>query len=112
MGLLSACKTFSAFKSFKDRVEKEANASIICLRTNRDGEFTFEEFANYYKHRGISRQKTTTYTPQENEVAKRKNRIILDAVWVVLQEKHVPKLYWPNVVRWCVHVQNRSHHLH
>jgi len=97
-------ETFSAFKSFKAHVEKEANASIICLRTDRGGEFTSEEFANYYTHQGISRQKTTTYTPQQNGVAERKNRTILNAVRAVLHEKCVPKLYWPNAVWWCVHV--------
>jgi len=101
-------ETFSAFKNFKARVKKEVSASIIYLRTDRGGEFTSEEFANYCNHQGISRQKTTTYTPQQNGVAERKNHTILNAVQAVLHEKCVPKLYWPDVVRWCVHVQNRS----
>jgi len=61
-------ETFSAFKSFKARVEKEAHTSITYLRIDRGGEFTFEEFENYCNHHGISRQLTTAYTPQQNRV--------------------------------------------
>jgi len=85
-------ETFSAFKSFKARVEKEVNASIIFLRTDRGGEFTIEEFANYCNHQGISRQKTTTYNSQQNRVGERKNRTILNAARAVLHEKYVPRL--------------------
>ena len=101
-------ETFSAFKSFKARVEKEVSASIICLRIERGGEFTSKEFANYCNHQGISRQKTRAYTQQQNRVAERKKHIILNAVRAVLHEKCVPKLYWFDAFRWCVHVQNRS----
>ena len=86
-------ETFSAFKSFKARVEKEAHATITCLRTDRGGEFTSEEFANYCNHHRISRQLTTTYTPQQNGVAERKNHTILNAVRAVLHEKGVPKSF-------------------
>ncbi|BAT80936.1 hypothetical protein VIGAN_03056500, partial [Vigna angularis var. angularis] len=32
----------------------------------------------------------------------------MNAVRAVLCEKQVPKPFWPEVVRWCVHAQNRS----
>lgn len=32
----------------------------------------------------------------------------MNAVRVVLHEKQVPKSFWPEEVKWCVHVQNRS----
>ncbi|RDX85061.1 hypothetical protein CR513_33797, partial [Mucuna pruriens] len=53
-------------------------------------------------------QLTVVYTPQQNGVAKRKNRTIMNAVRTVLNKRQVPKVFWSEVVRWCVHIQNKS----
>ena len=101
-------ETFNAFKNFKAYVEKEAGTHIVCLRTDRGGEFNSKEFSIFCNHHGIFRQLTAAYTPQQNGVAERKNRTIMNAVRTVLHDKQVPKSFWPEAVRWCVHVQNRS----
>jgi transposase InsO family protein len=68
------------FKSFKNAVEKESGLSIAGLRTDRGGEFTSKEFTEFCRIEGIKRQLTTAYTPQQNGVAERKNRTILNMV--------------------------------
>ncbi|KAJ9563755.1 hypothetical protein OSB04_008915 [Centaurea solstitialis] len=100
-------EAFAMFKIFKACVEKEAGAHITCLRTDRGGEFTSNEFAEYCKVQGIGRQLTTAYTPQQNGVAERKNRTIMNMVRSMLAEKCVPKEFWPEAVKWSVHVLNR-----
>lgn len=101
-------EAFGMFKNFKAYVEKEVGAFITCLRTDRGGEFTSNEFGEFCKDQGICRQLTAAYTPQQHGVAERKNRTIMNAVRVVLNERQVPRVFWPEVVRWCVHVQNRN----
>jgi len=59
-------------------VEKEADVSIGCLRTDRGGEFTSNEFGEFCKNHGIRRQFSTTYTPQQNGVAERKNKTVMN----------------------------------
>ena len=41
---------------------------VRMLRTDRGGEFTSNEFTQYYKDNGIARQLTTPYSPQQNGV--------------------------------------------
>lgn len=101
-------KAFIAFKNFKACVEKEIGAHITCLRTDRGGEFNSNEFVEFCKAQGTSRQLTAAYTPQQNGVAERKNRTIMNTVHSMLSEKKVPKMFWPEDVKWCVHIQNRS----
>nr|KYP73784.1 Retrovirus-related Pol polyprotein from transposon TNT 1-94 [Cajanus cajan] len=96
------------FKSFKACVEKEAGTYITCLRIDKGGEFTSKEFIDFCINQGISRQLMEAYTHQQNRVAECKNQNIMNAIRVVLHEKQVPKPFWPEAVRWCVHVQNRS----
>ena len=88
-------EAFSMFRNFKAHVEKEIDAYIASLRTDRGGEFTSNEFVEFCKNQGISRQLTAAYTPQQNGVAERKNRTIINMVRSMLAEKQVPKMFWP-----------------
>ncbi|KAK6777848.1 hypothetical protein RDI58_024566 [Solanum bulbocastanum] len=62
------------FKHFKKLVEKEKRPLIKCLRTDRGGEFTSNEFNDFCVENGIKRQLTAAYTRQQNNVAERKNQ--------------------------------------
>lgn len=84
---------FSTFKQFKSRVERESGLFIKCLRTDRGGEFTSHEFTDCCRQEGIKRQLTTTYRPQQNGVAERKNRTVMNMARSLLVEKEVPKVF-------------------
>ena len=88
--------------------EKEAGVSIGSLRTNKGGEFTSNEFGEFCKIHGIHRQLIVPYTSQKNGVVERKNITIMNMVRSMLIEKQVPKIFWAEATRWCVHILNRS----
>jgi hypothetical protein len=48
--------------------------------SDNGGEYTSKEFVNFCKDVGIKRELTTPYNPQQNGVAERKNRTMLEAV--------------------------------
>lgn len=91
--LAEKSEAFTTFKNYKVLVEKEIGASICCLRTDRGGEFTSFEFNEYCKVNGVKRQLTAAYTPQQNGVAERKNRTIMNMVRCMLSEKQMPKTF-------------------
>jgi len=97
-----------SFKNFKALVEKESRCLIKCLRTDRGGEFTSNEFEEFFRSNGIKRQLTAAYTPQQNGVVERKNRTVLNMVRCMFSEKNLPKEFWLDAVKWPVYVQNRS----
>lgn len=97
-----------AFKRFKVLTEKEVGESICCLRTDRGGEFNSQEFKQFCEDHGISRQLTAAYTPQQNGVAERKNRAIMNMARSMLVEREVPREFWPEAVNWTVFLLNRS----
>ena len=67
--LIEKSEAFVVFKSFNIHVEKETNSFIRALCTDRGGEFTSQEFTNFYDVNGIRRQLTAAYKPQQNGVA-------------------------------------------
>jgi transposase InsO family protein len=69
---------FIVFKQFGALVEKSTGRSIKYLRTDNGGEFMSMEFENYCKEFEIDKQKTTTYTRQQNGVVERMNMTLLE----------------------------------
>lgn len=101
-------EAFGVFQTFKAYIEKETGMSIKCLRTDRGGEFTSNEFTTFCSTQGITRQLTTAYTPQQNGVAERKNRTIMNMVRAMLKDKQMPKEFWAEAANWSTHILNRS----
>ncbi|KAG7550979.1 GAG-pre-integrase domain [Arabidopsis thaliana x Arabidopsis arenosa] len=100
-------EAFSHFKLFKSKVETETGKKIKCLRTDRGGEYTSHEFENYCKEQGIRRHLTTAYTPQQNGIAERKNRTVMNMVRSMISARKVPKFLWHEAVNWTFYVLNR-----
>ena len=96
--LVEKSEALNFFKYFKTMVEKETGLFVKCFRTDRGGEFNSNEFNDFCKQSGIKRQLTTAYTPQQNGVAKRKNRTVMNVVRSMLSDKNIPKTFWPKAV--------------
>jgi transposase InsO family protein len=97
---------FFVFKKFKVLVENLSGECIKTLRSDRGSEFTSKEFVNFCEQKGIIRFLTVPYSPQQNRVAERKNRTILDMVRSMLKSKNMPKEFWAEAVRCAVYLQN------
>eukprot|EP00253_Pinus_taeda_P029320 PITA_29320 len=69
-------EAFEKFKAFKSLVENESDQKIKCLRSDRGGEFTSDEFFDFCEEHQIKRQFSTARTPQQNGVVERMNRTI------------------------------------
>lgn len=106
--LVEKSDALDSFKKFKVMVEKQSGKCICCLRTDRGGEFNSAEFIKFCEENGIKRQLTTAYTPQQNGVAERKNRTLMNLVRSMLSARQVPKVFWPEAVNWANYVLNRS----
>ena len=62
---------------------------------------------NFCRENGIHKQFTTMYTPQQNGVAERKNRTIMEMVRSMLKAKHLPNEYWEEEENCAVYILNR-----
>ncbi|KAL4278845.1 hypothetical protein GQ457_03G040090 [Hibiscus cannabinus] len=71
-------EALAKFKEFKAMAEKQSDQFIKILRSDRGSEYTKNLFEDFCKEHGIIHQLTVRYTPQQNGVAERKNRTILD----------------------------------
>ncbi|CAL9020712.1 unnamed protein product, partial [Prunus brigantina] len=101
-------ETLVVFKRFKALVEKQSGSTIKVMRSDRGGEYTFQEFEDYCKDEGIWKQLTASYSPEPNGIAERENRTIVEMATSMMNEKGLPKHFWAEAVFTAVYILNRS----
>jgi hypothetical protein len=65
---------------------------------------------NFCKDVGIKRELSTPYNPQQNGVAERKNRTIMEVVKTMIHDQDLPMCLWAKAAMAAVYVQNQSSH--
>lgn len=76
------------------------------MRTDNGKEYVSDEFFDYLKECGIRRQLTCPDIPQQNGIAERKNRHLVETCRSMLHTKNVPARFWAECMRTAVHVIN------
>ena len=71
------------------------------------GEFYSKKFEEFCKKCGISRQKTTPYTPQQNGVAERMNKT-MERARIMLSGARLGQEFWAEAVDTVCYLVNRS----
>ena len=103
----NAFTTFCAYKCF---VENQTQLNIKVIRTCNGGEFVSQEWEAFNEKNGIFHQKSTVYTPQQNGIAERKNRTLLNAARSMLKTSGMTSRFWEEAVATACYLQNRTPH--
>ena len=95
------------FKEFEALVTSESGERIGKLRSDNGGEYVSKEFEQYLQSRGIHHETTVVYTPEQNGVAERKNRTLVESARSMLCHAGLPRCYWAEAIATAAHVGNR-----
>ena len=83
-------KAFEKFKEFKAEVKNQLGKRIKAIRSDRGGKYLLGYFKDYLTKHEIISQLTTPRTPQQNGVAEKRNRTLLDMVRSMLSYSTLP----------------------
>lgn len=100
-------EAFDAFKEFKNRIEKQTGKKIKFLQTDNGCEYLSNCFTEYLKTHGIQRRLTVPHTPQQNGVAERQNRTLLDMARCMLLQANLPERFWAEAINTAAYIRNR-----
>lgn len=95
------------FREYVENVKTKFGVKPKKLRSDNGGEYIDKELQDYLKSEGIEFQHTVAYTPQQNGVAERKNRYLVEAVRCMLIDSRMEKCFWGEAICTANFVQNR-----
>jgi len=100
------------FKKFKALVENQTGRNIKKLRTENGLEFVELEFDEFCVVNGIARYKTLVGKPQQNGVAERINRTLLEKARCMLSNcgRWDRKAFWAEAISTTCYLVNQSPH--
>ena len=101
-------EVFGIFKQWKAQVENQKCRKVKYLRTDNGTEFKNSEFMEFCKNEGIARHFTVKRTPQQNGVAERMNRTLLERARCMRLNAELPKNFWAEAVNTACYIINRS----
>lgn len=98
----------STFKKFKAQVENELGKRIKILRTDGGKEYCNKILCDFLADSGIRHQTTAPYTPQQNGLAEKMNRTLVERAKCMLFDANLSKGYWAEAVATAAYIINRS----
>jgi transposase InsO family protein len=87
-------EVFEHLKDFKAHAKTQSRKKIKTFRTDSGGEYVNKDVQHLCDEAVIHLQHTVPHTPQQNEVADRKNRSLKEMASCMLHEKSLPSKLW------------------
>nr|GFA73354.1 putative ribonuclease H-like domain-containing protein [Tanacetum cinerariifolium] len=100
-------ETSGIFKSFIIRIENLVDRKVKVIRCDNGTEFKNKDMNQFCEMTGILRQCSVARTPQQNEVAERRNRTLIETARTILVDSKLPTTFWLEAVNTTCYVQNR-----
>lgn len=101
-------EAFERFKEFKNLVENQQNTRIKILRSDNGGEFCNSDFNRYLKNAGIVHQTSNSHTPQQNGMAERFNRTLVEKAKCLMFDEGLDKSLWAEACNAACYLKNRT----
>lgn len=94
-------------KEYISLVHNKFGGKPKIFRSDRGGEYLSNQFRTFLRKEGIEQQLTTPHTPQQNGIAERKNRTLVEMVRCMLTDAQLPNMFWAEAVCAANYIQNR-----
>lgn len=98
---------FISFKKFKALVENQFSSRIKTLQSDGGGEFTSLQFTSFLETHGIFHRISCPYTSQQNGLAERKHRHVVEMGLSLIAQSGLPQNYWVESFLTAIFLINR-----
>lgn len=105
--LRSKDETPDYIKDYIQKVKTQFNKRPKFIRSDRGKEYINAKLKTFLKQEGIQVQYTAAYSPQQNGVAERKNRSLIEMARCMIIDAEMPNKYWGEAVVTANYLQNR-----
>nr|GEU84847.1 retrotransposon protein, putative, unclassified [Tanacetum cinerariifolium] len=106
--LRSKDETPEVLKGFLTMIQRNLQALVIIVRSDRGTEFLNKTLNALFKKEGIEHQTSTTRTPKQNGVVKTRNHTLVEAARTMLSALKLPLFFRTEAISTACYTQNRS----
>ncbi|GKA05161.1 putative ribonuclease H-like domain-containing protein [Tanacetum coccineum] len=100
-------ETSEILKNFIKEIENLVDKKVKIIRSDNGTEFKNKVIDDFCREKSIKREYSVARTPQQNGVAERKNRTLIEAARTMLADSKLPTTFWAEAVSTVCYVQNR-----
>jgi hypothetical protein len=105
--LHSKSDAYIAFVKFKCFAENQFSTKIKNFQSDGGGEFTSHQFKKFLETNGIMHRISCPYTSQQNGIAERKHRHLVETGLALLAQSHLSNTYWVEAFNTAIYLINR-----
>nr|GFA53294.1 putative ribonuclease H-like domain-containing protein [Tanacetum cinerariifolium] len=106
--LLKLDETLGILKKFITEIENLVDKKVKVIRCDNGTEFKNSVMNDFFLMKGIRREFSIARTPQQNGVAERRNRTLIEAARTMLVDSKLPTTFLAEVVNTACYVQNMA----
>ncbi|GKE82728.1 retrovirus-related pol polyprotein from transposon TNT 1-94 [Tanacetum coccineum] len=106
--LRSKDETPKVLKDLLTMIQRNLQALVISVRTDRGIEFLNKTLHAFFKEEGIEHQTSTPRTPEQNGVVEKQNHTLVEAARTMLLASKLPLFFWAEAIATACYTQNRS----
>jgi transposase InsO family protein len=99
-------ETQEVLKKFLRMTQNKFVAKVKKIRTDNDTEFKNTQVEDFLDEEGIKHEFLAPYTPQQNGVAERKNRTLVEIARTLLDEYKTSDRFWTEAINMACHATN------
>ncbi|CAL2270719.1 unnamed protein product [Prunus armeniaca] len=104
--MFAKSEVFSHFMKFHDFVVNQFLADIKYFHSDRGGEYVSNRFHEFLGSKGIVHQFSCPSKAQQNGLAERKNRHLVETAITLLSEASLPQHFWFHVISHSIYLIN------
>ncbi|GJU45553.1 putative ribonuclease H-like domain-containing protein [Tanacetum coccineum] len=91
-------ETSEILKNFIKEIENLVDKKVKIIRTDNGTKFKNKVMDDFCREKGIKREYSVARTPQQNSVAERRNRTLIEAARTMLANSKLPTTFWADAV--------------
>ncbi|GJZ88569.1 ribonuclease H-like domain-containing protein [Tanacetum coccineum] len=100
-------ETSGILQNFIRQIENQLNHRVKIIRSDNGTEFKNRNMLEFCGNKGIKQEYSNARTPQQNGVAKRMNRTLIEIARTILADSLLPTTFWAKTVNTACYIFNR-----
>lgn len=101
-------ETEEKIKQYTVYIKTQAGKTVKCYRLNNGGKYIGASVKKFLADEGIRCEFTAAYSPQQNGVSERLNRMLVEHASAMLQQHSLPPFLWPEALAYTMYLKNCS----